>query len=584
MRGMRRWWHLAAVGTLGLLAGLIYGPTLSFPFVYDDIWFIVDNPSIRRTHLDVSSLQAIELGRSQRRWVSALSFALTYYGWGYDVRAFRAVNIAIHALNGWLVYAIVWSLLARLGARPHGAAPSPWRLQASTWIAAAVFVAHPVQTQAVTYVCQRMTSQAAAFYLGAFWLFLCGASADAPWRRFACWSGAWLSWILALGSKEIALPFLVAIALYEWCAVGEARGRWLRRHAPVLGALALGLGGVVAVYVAGDGWDEAWGRLGFSMRERVLTEFRVVTFYAGLLLFPAPGRLNLLHPFAVSHALLDPPTTLASALGILAVIGTGLWAVRWWPLAAFGLLWIPLHLAIESSILPIHLVFEHRLYLPMMGVAVLCGAVLMRLPHRWWPLGMCGGVLLVIMLGTAAFVRNGVWRDELTLWSDVLAKNPQSDQAHDELGLALLKRGAAEAAIAEFTAAARLNPRNWKPLYNLGNALAAVGRLEEARARFADALRLNARSERIHHNLAAVALRTGRPDEALAHFRAAVQIDPTYPEAAHAHYGAAWVLRRQGRTEEAKSALTEALRLKPDYREARRDLEQLRGPAGPTNQ
>ena len=109
----------------------------------------------------------------------------------------------------------------------------------------------------------------------------------------------------------------------------------------------------------------------FTLTERVLTQFRVVLYYVTLLVWPLPSRLNLDYDFPTSHGILDPPTTLVSILIVAGLIGYGVWSGRKRPLLSYFILWYFGNLVIESSIFPLEMVYEHRLYLPMVGPVVL---------------------------------------------------------------------------------------------------------------------------------------------------------------------------------------------------------------------
>jgi hypothetical protein len=114
------------------------------------------------------------------------------------------------------------------------------------------------------------------------------------------------------------------------------------------------------------------------MSERVLTQFRVVLYYVTLLIYPHPSRLNLDYDFPISKTILDPPTTLISLLIIAGLIGYSIWTAKKRPILSFCLLWYFGNLVIESSIFPLEMVFEHRLYLPAVGPFILFSLLAVR--------------------------------------------------------------------------------------------------------------------------------------------------------------------------------------------------------------
>jgi hypothetical protein len=150
---------------------------------------------------------------SPKRPVAFISFALNERFGSDRIYGYHVVNCVIHIVNGVLVFLLAARLLAW---SPNEA--NRWiRRPGSGWVAlfaAAMFIAHPVQTQSVTYIVQRMNELAVMFYLGGFQLFLLGRHRS-PIRRGLLWSGCGLCWLLALGSKEIAITLPIILLLYE---------------------------------------------------------------------------------------------------------------------------------------------------------------------------------------------------------------------------------------------------------------------------------------------------------------------------------------------------------------------------------
>ncbi len=548
---------------LALIAGvvfLMYSNVFRVPFIFDDWENIEANGFIRLGGLDIGGLWAAAFrSPAGNRPVANVSFALNYLAGGYGVFGYHLVNVLIHVLNGVLVYA--------LGRKLFGGG----RGVEGRWVLAAlVFVAHPVQTEAVTYVVQRMTSLATMFYLLALWLYLRGREEGGGRRRWGYWAAGVVSWGLALGSKEIALSLPAVVVLYEWC-LGRGLG-WLRGR---LGYVLLVVFGVLLVgwwYLGADPLGrilEGYEGREFSMGERVLTQFRVVVWYLGLVLYPHPGRLNLLHEFSVSRSLWDPPATFLSLVLIGALVASGLWAGRRRPVWSFCVLWFFLQLVLESSVVGLELVFEHRLYLPLAGVAWLAGEGAFRLTGGRAAWAAVLGVLLVLALGGATHARNRAWQDRLTLWQDVIRKSPTNHRGWYNLGHELSRQGRLAEAEGQYRRALELKPGYARAHNNLAVVLERQGRPEEALAAYARALEIKPDSFVAHNNLGALLKSRGEPEAALRHFEAALRHNPEHAEA-HNNLGA--LQAERGFTEEAVRRYRLALRFKPDYAEAHNNL------------
>lgn len=569
--------HAAGILALCVLGAAIYANTLSVPFVFDDSQNIAANRYIRLTRLGWSELRDAALKSPSPRPVANLSFALNYYVGGYELAGYHLVNIAVHLVNGILVYLVASILLQRghAAAEPSRGRRSRSRsppVAAMSLVAAAIFVAHPVQTQSVTYIVQRMNSLAAMFYLLALLLFLRGRLGPAGRRRWGLWSLSVLCWLLALGSKQVAATLPLVVWLCEWYFFRDLSREWLERNLKfALGAIAV-LVALALVYLGANPFDRL--SAGYAMRdfgaaERVLTQLRVVVFYIGLLVLPLPSRLNLLHPFATSRSLLDPPTTLLALIALLALLVLAIRLARRQRLASFCILWFFLHLAIESSFIPLEMVFEHRLYLPMFGFALLFAQLPQWLPLRRRGVAGVACVLLIAALAAAAHTRNRIWRDPVTLWSDVIAENPNRHRPHNNLALALERRGRTEEAIRHYTEALRLKPDVAEVHSNLGRLLGQLGRLDEAARHLEEALRVEPDSVAAHNNLGNVLREQGRQGEAIHHLSEAVRLDPGFAEG---HYNLALALVAQRELDDAIRHYSEAVRLRPDFAEAHNNL------------
>ena len=567
--------HLIVVFSLALLCVIIYSNTLNSPFVFDDFPNIKKNPYFRLIDPDFQGLyDAGFKSPNPTRPVANISFALNYYFGKYDVTGYHVVNIIIHLISGILVYFLALIIFKQASFVPnqkipqfHGAS-----IPLISFFAALIFISHPVQTQSVTYIVQRMNSMSAMFYLLSLLLYINGRLSRIKWRRRSLFCGCLVSWIMALGSKEIAgtLPFI--ILLYEWYFFQDLGSDWLRKNIKYFFGLFAVLGLVVLIYLGWSPFDRVlatYANRDFTMAERVLTQFRIVVIYISLLLYPHPSRLNLLHHITTSNSLLEPITTLLSLLIIVGLIGLAIYLARRQRLISFCILWFIINLVIESSVIGLEMIYEHRLYLPMLGFALVVSCLLFHFlsKRRLWAIVVSAVIILSLCTGT--YVRNRVWHDSIMLWSDVLSKNPQSHRAHLNLGNVLMEQERLTEAVSHFSEALRIKPLYAKAHYNLGNAMERQGRLKEAISHFSEALRIKPDYTKAHYNMGNALARQGRLDEAIEHFSATLRIKPDH-EKAHNNLGIA--LARQGRLKEAIGYFSEALQIKPDFAGAHNNL------------
>jgi hypothetical protein len=207
------------------------------------------------------------------------------------------------------------------------------------------------------------------------------------------------------------------------------------------------------------------------------TQWTVLPRYLGLVV--VPFGLNVDHDAAVQHG--PTPAAVAGLVLLVAFAASGLVAARRWPLVGFGVLWFFIAMSVESSFIPIlDTMMEHRVYLAMPGLALLLGALFVRLSCRWRRLGVALAVALVVLLPALTFSRNLVWRTPLALWSDALRKSPDKARVHVNLGVAYHGLERFDEAIRHYCRALEINPRIAIARQNLEIALEGVGKLDAA--------------------------------------------------------------------------------------------------------
>jgi tetratricopeptide (TPR) repeat protein len=174
----------------------------------------------------------------------------------------------------------------------------------------------------------------------------------------------------------------------------------------------------------------------FTLGERLLTQPRILLFYLSQIFYPAPFRLSIEHDITLSSSLFEPWSTLPSIVIIAAALCAAVVKAREWPFVSFGVLFFFLNHFVESSFIPLELIFEHRNYLPSMFLFVpVAHGFCLFLQHYRKQAGfmhvMVGGfaILLVFSFAFATFVRNQAWESPASLWEDAARKAPGSGRA-----------------------------------------------------------------------------------------------------------------------------------------------------------
>ncbi len=523
--------HLALVALVGVAA---YANSLGVPFAFDDWGAILDNPALR----DLAAFfPPWRFPGGVNRYVALLTFALEYRIHGLSPAGFHAVNLSIHVAAASVLYAL--ARLTMRVARPPGPQPAADALGAL--LAALVFVAHPVETQAVTYVVQRMASLATLLYLASLLCYAAARLRPPGARSGFLYVGSLAAALLAMGTKEIAFTLPIAIVVYDLAFLGgppRRRVAWLLPLAATLAVIPLEKLAQSPGADLATAFDRATRVMASVPRlHYLLTQATVVVRYLALLVVPVGQRVEYDLPLRTS--LLDPAVA-ASVLFLALLLASGFSllfrrrATRD-PLArvaGFGIVLFFLGLSVESTLVPIvDLAFEHRVYLPSAGAFLSLGAGFAMLEER--AAGRARGAILaalaaawVIALAGATRVRNEVWKNPIALWSEAVARSPGSARAHYAYGIALWESYDFQRAASEWKVALELNPGNPMVLTNLGAYHELAGEAPRAIECYRRALAVAPGMAVTHYRLAALLEGSGDRDEALAHYRQFVRLAP----------------------------------------------------------
>ncbi|MHB8143249.1 MAG: tetratricopeptide repeat protein [Thermoleophilia bacterium] len=538
-----------AMGLISLAAALVYSNTYKVPFVFDDV-NVYNNVAIHSFH----NLLAAD---NHQRILGLFSFFLNYRLSGFNLSSFHLVNLAIHVAASLLVFAFVrmtfrTPFFRRFIDSSSSAANVAFVV---ALFSALIFAVHPVQTQAVTYIVQRYASMVAMFYLLAAVLYArwrlalpSGTEAGASRARRAFFYGAaLLAAVAAMASKETAFTLPAALALWEFFFM-SGTGRGLRKRiAGLLPFAATTILIPLSLLVSNISLLSATGGAPPPPAvDYLMTQFRVIVTYLRLLVFPV--NQNLDYDYPVYHSLADPNVFLSLAF-LLAIVAGGVYLLRRsgrsaasapLRLIAFGIFWFFLTLSVESSIIPIEdVIFEHRLYLPSMGLFVAAATALTAgaayLKPRLPVLGKAAIpalTLVVLVFGGLAYARNAVWHNTLSLWTDTVSKSPGKARVHNALGVALMSdAGDNNRARTEFEIAVALYPGYYGAYYNLGRVDDQAGQIDKAMAEYKAAVTLDPNFVNAHNDLGVMYAEKKQFDQAIAEFQKAVQLQPDFVEA-----------------------------------------------------
>ncbi len=451
----------------------------------------------------------IQNGPSASRPLAMLTLALNFYFHQYRPTGYHIVNILIHIIAALLVFAITRQTLWIC--ENNRTSPVPF-------LAAFLWLVHPLHTQSVTYIIQRMNSLATMFILLSLLCYIKArtTTADSTAGRIRTsflFTTVILAGILGLASKPTAAILPIIIFFYEWFFLQDLSGKWIRKN-PTWPVLAIVIFSAFAFAYLGTSPLEAirktYEAQTFSMGQRLLTEPLVVIYYLSLLFFPYPGRLNLDYGFPLSQRFLSPPATFLGpvVLGLL-IMAAALSAKRH-RLIAFAIVWYLTTLIIESSVIGRAIIFEHRTYLPsIFPIITMTWWLQHHLRRRALMLILFSLLIGIFCIGT--FQRNQIWQTDIRLWKDCTHKSPQKWRPYSGLGMAYSASGNYHRAISAFQKALSLQKKILPPEHpavaeiycNLGVACNQTGQYRLAEAFLQKSLSIYRKTYGANHHILA---------------------------------------------------------------------------------
>ena len=495
----------AAILTAVCAAFIVYSPGLNGAFVFDDITLPFALPH-----------------RPFRDWLGVrpllmISYWLNYRLSGQETFTYHVANVLLHTANAILVFFIVRKILVLAGVE----APK-WNILAG--FAGAIYLLHPVQTEAVTYIAGRSETLSVLFFFGAFAVFLYRDMVAVSWRVSI---SVLLLFAAAINTKEHAAVLPAVLLLTDLYfnppfSFAGIRRNW-RLYLPAAVALLAGVSFLLRYLLASE-------TIGFHLKDLpwysyFFTECRAFFVYLRLFLIPVGQSVD--YDFPISRNILDHGAVVA-LIAIAILIGLAIYYRREYTLASYGLFLSLILFAPTSSFIPVaDPLAEHRLYLPMLGLLPIAIEIFRRV--RWTrrtSVVALSGICLAAAILT--YRRNGVWTSAISLEEDALAKSPTNKRVRETLAGAYFREGRCGDAVRQYTAASALEAPSYRLYLNWGVALECDGQLDAS----LDILRKAAAIQSTAHvyaSIGKVLAEQRKWPESMAALQTAMRIDPKFP-------------------------------------------------------
>ena len=603
------WFPVVAAGCVLCAGLLVYSNSMAGVFVFDDAPHIEQNRRIRQLW------PSVYVSHPGPRALGMYTFAVNYAFHGLDVWGYHAVNLAIHLSAGLLLFGIVRRTLKREGpASRYGDAANGIGLAV-----ALLWVVHPLQTQAVTYVVQRLESLMGLFYLGSLY---CLIRAIDSRRSIPWYVGSIVCVGLGSGVKEVILTAPVIMLWYDRAFVSSSwrelvRRRWAYYLAYVVVALPFLPFVLRRAFASSPDRMIGVGSAAPGMWEYLQSQPGVLLHYVRLCVWPSGQCLDYEWPVATGFWQIVP-----SGLAILGLLALTIWCVFRHKEWSFLGGWFFLILAPTSSIVPfIDLAYEHRMYLP--SVAVVTGVVIgvyealqalarrREIHGRRVVLHSVALLVAAIGLGSLTVSRNRLYQSEAAIWQDAVDKAPDNWRAHFNLstsldqtdfarrekhlrrslelapdwspawmnlGILLKDTNRLDASLACFDKAAELTPDDPDVYANAGPTWGLMDQRERAIECYKKALALNPNHALANCNLGRALMDLGQYDEAFPLLQKAIEVAPEFRDA-RSNLGIAYA--RLGDIEQAIQCFRQILQRAPEDYEAHYNMARILGPSQP---
>jgi tetratricopeptide (TPR) repeat protein len=541
---------------------------------------IVHNSELHLTNLNPQSLYKTFFSHpwplsNVYRPIPCLTFALNWYMGKDNVAGYHLVNITIHFLTAFFLYLTICNLYGSPKLDNRG----PDNRELIAFLAASLWAVNPIQTQAVTYIVQRMASMAAMFYILGIFFYVKGRLCNVTGYRILLFLGCAVSYGLAFGSKENAAALPLSLILVEIGFFQNLEDPKTTRKIGILAAAAgvlIVLAGIIFfIHINDLSILKGYRQRSFDLPQRLMTQPGIVILYLTQLFYPMPQRLSIEHHIDIATSFFEPWYTVPAICLVLILIGLGFSQIKKRPIIACGILFFFINHLIESTVLPLELVFEHRNYLPSLFlfwplvVGMLWLVDYYRKRRRSIAISLVAFMVLCALgLGFSTYIRNMVWATDKTLWEDAMKKAPGRTRPVYNLAKYYFSVGELETALQLFKQSLKL--KGSKAKYSQALSLNGIASIYYVRRDYEKVIALCRRALEIspgfeiaRYNMVLAQVKLGRWE------KASESVDLLLAKQKHQAgylFMKGFILIQQNRPERALAYLREALHIKPGDR------------------
>lgn len=548
------WWEkLIPPAILTIVTTIFYYPSLTYPFQFDDLANITKKFSIRFDN-------PLSRWYKSPRWMGDYLNRINYEMTGFNSISYRIFNLAIHISTGIMLFYLIINLCKFLNKK------SFLNQNASliAFITSALFLLHPVQTQAVSYTIQaRLEGLATLFIITILFLFTKAFYVKSIISKICLISASCIIAFLSYGTKEIVIVIPFLVILIDWFFISNQEWKTFRKHIPAYGALGI-------LFVIGT-----FRYLSFDLFKRVVTlqlttgnnrgniltshahdlitagafltsSFKVILHYLTIYLWPF--SLSVEYDWKLSESFFSADAFLPF-LALVSIYSSVIYLAikKKAGYFTFGLLWFLISIAPRSTVIPSpELIVDYKAYLASIGWLFIFAVVLTHaikylqkniknLPAilKQYQGQTAIVTLFAIALGAATYSRNLVWATPVTFWEDIVVKAPTKARAHNNLGVALSEANQIDRAIEHYQTAISLDKFYSDPLSNIAVAFSLKGETDKAISALQKAIYIFPYYAEAYNNLGTLLIKQKKYDQAETALKNAISLRPYYGKAFH---------------------------------------------------
>jgi protein O-mannosyl-transferase len=565
------WWqYIIPPCLLTSLTVLFYYPSLHYNFQFDDIANITKHFDIRHNTLKM-------LFFSGTRWISYWINAIHYSIGAFDPFSYRVGNVAIHTLNGILLFFILFIASKQLSKDSFFQRHAYYL----AFLTSLLFLLHPVQTQTVSYVIQgQLEGLSTLSILSMIACLIATVSTQHLIMKIPIGAILFCTAIVACGTKEITIIAPLLMILFDWFFLAQGSLRALKKRLPLHAALAILILCIYLWFLKPQFFTEILG-LQKVVRNNIgnvitqapdqvitpwlffISQFKVILHYISIFIWPF--NISVEYDWVLSNSFLAPDSFLPFlGLLVIAFIIVRLLQHNSISPIAFAILWFFMCILPRSSIIPSpELLVDYKTYMASCGLFFLLASALIfalnsllhkiRLLATLKPHQQASHFALVAVcafsLGLCTMRRNTVWRSGIEFWHNMIKNAPCKARAYNNYGVELSQQlHQFEEAVPYFKKAISMDKNYPDPWNNLAVAYANLSKLDLAIDALKEGIKINPYYPEGYNNIASFYLQKKDLEKAEKALQMALKLRPYYGKA---HFNLGRVYMEKGEQEKA---------------------------------